>query len=141
MVAAAWSRQEMPFYGQRHKGLARTSLAVASNDARWARWVGAGSRPKGASSLRLRHTIAGRRCTSHRSKGALAGTQARRESQHRDELPYRATLVAIAPGRTMLRCHKLPAARLSTEPQAREGPPPFRGRTALGADDLAKGDA
>jgi hypothetical protein len=48
---------------------------------------------------------------------------------------------AIAPGRTTLRCCKLPAACLSTEPQTRQGPPAFKGRTALGADDLAKGDA
>ena len=48
---------------------------------------------------------------------------------------------AIAPGRTMLRCCELPAACLSTEPQASKGPPAFKGRTALGADDLAKGDA
>ena len=41
----------------------------------------------------------------------------------------------------MLRSCKLPAARLSTEPQTRKGPPAFKGRTALGADDLAKGDA
>ena len=41
----------------------------------------------------------------------------------------------------MLRCCKLPAACLSTEPQTRKGPPAFKGRTALGADDLAKGDA
>jgi hypothetical protein len=41
----------------------------------------------------------------------------------------------------MLRCCKLPAACLSTEPQTRQGPPAFKGRTALGADDLAKGDA
>ena len=41
----------------------------------------------------------------------------------------------------MLRCCKLPAACLSTEPQTREGPPSFRGRTALGADCSAKGHA
>ena len=37
------------------------------------RTVGAGSRTKGVGSTGLGHTIAGKRCTSHRSKGVLAG--------------------------------------------------------------------
>jgi hypothetical protein len=41
----------------------------------------------------------------------------------------------------MLGNAKLAAAFLSTEPQARKGPPAFKGRTALGADHSAKGDA
>ena len=100
-------------------GNARTSLAVpASNDARWARWFGAGSSPKGACSMRLRHTIGGRRRLSPWTQGALSRTTARTESRHRDGLPYGAMLVAIAPGRTMLRQCKLTAAfyRLNLRP-------------------------
>ena len=53
----------------------------------------------------------------------------------------RRNAITIAPGHYDAAVLQTDRSVLSTEPQARKGPPAFKGRTALGADDLAKGDA
>ena len=73
-----------------------TTGSAVSNDARWARRVGAASRPKGGRSTGLRHTI-GRPRLSQWTQGVLSRTKARTENPHRNLARHGAISAALAP--------------------------------------------
>jgi len=118
-----------------------TAGSAASNDARCCRWVGAVTRAYRVGSTRPRRTVGVR---PHRSRWTQGGSRGRkragRPEQEHETAPPIAGCGCGKPSRCCRNAQPA-AANISTEPQAREGPPSFRGRTVLGADHSAKGDA
>ena len=85
----------LPLVGTGDRRVVTTGSAV-SNDARWARDVGAGRRTDRVGSTRLRHTI-GRPRLPQWTQGVLSRTKARTENPHRNLMRHGAISAALAP--------------------------------------------
>jgi hypothetical protein len=72
-----------------------TTGSAASDDTRWHRCVGAGSRVDRVGSTRPRHTVGVRPRRSRWTQGALAG-ESGRQGPSRNTTPHRAVPVAVA---------------------------------------------